>query len=502
MVVMVIGLLVVIWNFDLHRVISAKIRVRTAADAAALAAARWQGKALNMIGDLNLIQAALITTAYVEYDEAHQEWKENGGPLSGEPEPEFEEYLDYGEYEVLHGLRERVEFVGPLAAFAVAQQAAFNNGAFHDPELAANLTAMAEEIRYQVSRPPYDNAFKDYADLLDLLVESGVAVGSYSLKGSKHPLTQKKFYGAIAQALTGWWCDFHRYRNLLGDYEGFESWPKLRTRFRYPYMLDLKLGEFNTGYTVLPSGEVVPRLPGSAMPGTDDYLEELYDYMETTEVVEGYGEPDYLFALYESDATAIEWHVYDSSWARSWPRAAYYNDEIDDRGRRFPIRANVRPEFNYMGAEAGLSISAEVGRGILASSDNATVKLVYKTKAKAFGFLDTAGALEPPHYFGFVLPAFREVRLIHSDIGDPVLEAAFFRHVTEHLEKYMESGPAACRPDCRYCQLLVEWENLDRQKGLEWLEQAYSDPDNNPCKPNVESDAVWGKAGGGASGGS
>ena len=43
MMVVLIGLLVVIWNFDLHRVITAKMRVRNSTDAAALAAARWQG---------------------------------------------------------------------------------------------------------------------------------------------------------------------------------------------------------------------------------------------------------------------------------------------------------------------------------------------------------------------------------------------------------------------------------------------------------------------------
>jgi len=156
-----------------------------------------------------------------------------------------------------------------------------------------------------------------------------------------------------------------------------------------------------------------------------------------------------------------------------------------------------------MGAEAGFVVSAPVGRGILASSGNELVELSYKTKAKAFGFLDAATAMEPPHYFGFVFPAFREVRLVHSDIGDKVLEAAFFRHVTEHLGPYLDTGTAACHPQCRYCQLLLKWEELDRQKGLEWLERAYGDPDNNPCEPkDADTDDAWGKSGGGASGGS
>ncbi len=512
MVVLVIGLLVVIWNFDLHRVITAKMRVRNAADSAALAAARWQGKALNMIGDLNLIQAALISLAYADYVEAYGEWVSNGRETSGEPEPEFEDYLDYGEYETLHELRSRVAYVGPLAAFAVAQQAALNNGAFHDPELAENLVIMAEEIRDRVSRRPYDNAFDEYADLLEDLAANGVAVSSYSLRLRRHPLTDKKFYGAIAQAVAGWWCDFYSYRHLLGTYEGFDSWGKLNTEFKYSDMLDLKLGKFRTGYRRYPDDTDGPRFPNSAAfnegDNPDEFLEELLGYIGSSEVVEAFGDPASIDALYDGDVNPVEWHVYDSSWAKSWPRATYYNEETDDRGGRFPIHSNIRPEFNYMGAEAGIGVSAIVGRGILASSGNPTVELAYKTKAKAFGFLNvedpnlqTGGALVPPHYFGFVFPAFEEVRLIHSDIGDKVLEADFFRHVTEHLESYLESGTEACQRDCRYCQLLVEWEDLDREEGLAWLEKAYHNPDDNPCKPDEESDKVWGAAGGGATGG-
>lgn len=487
MVVVVVGLLVVVWNFDLHRIITAKIRVRNAADSAALAAARWQGYTLNMIGDLNLIQAAIISTSY-DID--------TNGVVTFFTPPEAAD---------LHELRSRLAFVGPLAAFAVAQQAAFNNGAFHDPELASNLTAMAESIRYQIDRTPYDNAFKEYADLLDRLVESGVAVSSYSLRLPNHPLVQEKFYGAIAQAMAGWWCPFYRYRNLLENYEGIDSWRKLDMGFKFPYILDLKLDEFSA-VSLGQNGVTTANIPSSALPNADDYFDELYGYLASNDLVMAYGEPDMVYGIYEVDA---QWHVYDSSWAKGWPRATYYDDETDERGGKFPIRADVRPEYDYMGAEAGFGISAPVGRGILAGSDNPTVELTYKTKAKAFGFLDvedpdlpTGGSLVPPHYFGFVLPAFQKVRLVHSDIGDKILNADFYRHVTEHLGSYLEAGTSACRPDCRYCRLLVQWETLDRQKGLEWLEKAYADPDDNPCKPEEEPDEVWGKAGGGATGGS
>lgn len=497
MVVVVVGLLIVVFNFDLHRVINAKIRVRNAADSAALAAARWQGHTLNMIGDLNLVQAAIISVAYEEYLEAYREWVANGGVLSGEPEPVLSDFLDFEECRILHELRARLEFIGPLTAFSVAQQTAFNNGAIHDPELALHLSEQAEYIRYQVEAPPYDNAFKEYADLLDVIVENGVAVGAYSLPLPDHPLVQEKFYSAIAMALNGWWCPFNRYRYHLENYQGFDSWGKLDTEFRYSYMLDLKL---NAMVIVPPSGVLLK--PPLAIPDATNYLAYLQEHLEEVDVILDHGVPDLVVdGMYA--ATNIAWHVYGSDWAKQWPRAAYYNDETGELDGRFPFHSNIKAEFDYMGAQAGFGVSARVHKGILASSTDETLELSYKTKAKPFGFLDTRGALEVPYYYGFVLPAFQEVRLVHSDIGDKVLDAAFHRHVTQHLEPYMEMGTAACQPDCRYCTLLVKWEGLDRQAGLKWLDEAYDDPDNNPCEPDDDNaDQAWGKAGGGATGGS
>ena len=66
LVVMVIGLLVVLWNYDLHNIVSTKVRIDNAGDAAALSAARWQGISLNMIGELNLIQAAHVCEELID----------------------------------------------------------------------------------------------------------------------------------------------------------------------------------------------------------------------------------------------------------------------------------------------------------------------------------------------------------------------------------------------------------------------------------------------------
>ena len=41
-----------LWNVDLHRIVAAKSLSQNAGDSAALAAARWQGTTLNLVGML------------------------------------------------------------------------------------------------------------------------------------------------------------------------------------------------------------------------------------------------------------------------------------------------------------------------------------------------------------------------------------------------------------------------------------------------------------------
>jgi len=486
MVVVLIGLLVVIWSFDLHRVITAKMRVRNATDAAALAAARWEGITLNMIGELNLIQATLLSIE-----------AENQVGL-----PEFD--VSSVPLWELHQLRARLDFIGPLAAYSIAQQTAFENGAFHDPALEEDVRFLAEEIRTQEGWQPYDNAFEDYAELLELMATNGVAVGAFTPRLPAHPLTQERFYGAIAQALAGWWCPMHDYEYELENYEGIDSWSKLDTEFKYGYVFNLGLQEFTS---VDAYSDVGYRPSVTAFNTAGEFRIALSNYLAVTEetgIVPNFGSPDYAYAgMYPYMPTEpIRWHVYDNSWSRQWPVPTFYDEETDEEGGQFPLRNSVRPEYDYIGATVGLSMSVPVGRGILSTTDNETVDLVYKAKAMPFGYLNLDSGTQPPYYLGFVFPAFDNVRLIHSDIGGPVMGAAFYRHVAKHLEAYLEGGPDASDPDCPYCKLLRAWETLDRESGLAWLKKAYEDEDNNPCEPDDDEDRSWGKVGGGATGGS
>ena len=482
MVVVVIGLFVVIWNFDLHRIITAKIRVRNAADAAAMAGARWQGVTLNMIGDLNLIQAAILA-------------------IEAEEQEGLPEFLVPASVPELHDLRKRLAFFGPLAAFSIAQQAAFDNGAFHDPKLQADLLVLADEIREQVNAPPFDNAYDDYAELLERIVTNGVAAGSYPAIFPNHPLTQERFYSGVAQALAGLWCGLERYRYELEEYEDFESWGKLNTDYRIFYMLSLKMAEFRS------------RVEGEEADGTYRWPRiaiatnrlELFEYFETDErgtFANQGADTDYSIAgMYPNEPDAdISWHIYSGAWERTWPRPRNGEDDLEEEENRdvarFPIWGAIQDRYNYMGAEAGFSMAMPVHRGILSSSARATVDLTYKTKAKPFGYiLAPDGTDYPPYYFGLVFPVFTDVRLVHSDIGDRQLPADFFRHVNGHLAAYLNGGPEALNPQCRYCRLLEAWEGLDRAEGLRWLDEA-EEKEDNPCDPSNDGSEFDGLSGG------
>jgi hypothetical protein len=477
MVVIVIGLFVVVWNFDLHRIITAKIRIRNAADAAAMAGARWQGVTLNMIGDLNLIQAAILAEEAENQDGAA-------------------EFIVPPEVDTLHELRNRLSFLGPLAAYSISQQAAFDNGIFRDPEIETDLRWMAEEIRTQVGQPPYDNAYYDYADLLDSLADLGAAVGSYTANFPNHPLTQERFYSGIAQAMGGLWSALDAYRYQLENYEDFQSWSKLDTEIPPFYMLDLKLREWvsrSAGDDSWP-----PRKPATAISTNWVEYQDYFDADRRNVFASRGADTEYVFSgifpwMPDRD---IQWHIFSGSWQRTWPKPRNGEDDLEDAdGYRFPIWGSVKDQYNYLGAETGVSIDTPAYRGILASPSRETVDLTYRAKAMPFGYIEAQNQDSPPYYFGFVFPVFTDVRLIHSDLGDRQLPPGFFRHVLRHLEAYLEGGPEALNPECRYCRLLQAWDNLDREEGLRWLEEA-EEMEDSPLAPNDDGSEYDGLSGG------
>jgi hypothetical protein len=146
----------VLWNFDLHKVVYIKNISQNAGDSAALAGARWQAITLNLIGDLNVMQAVALTRG--ETNEAAE----------------------------INELQARLCYVGPMIGLAVAQQAAKNNGIFNNESYAKRLRTHAEEVlEYRalggdgrmMFTEPYSNAWVEYSAMIQSVAEGGVAVG-------------------------------------------------------------------------------------------------------------------------------------------------------------------------------------------------------------------------------------------------------------------------------------------------------------------------------------
>src|SRR5690606_36945748 len=93
-----------------------KTRAQNAGDAAALAAARWQGATLNLIGDLAILQAAALS----------------GG--------------DTNAAERISGVQARLCFAGPLIGLLAAQQAAKHNRLYVHPDYTAELDDHARRV--------------------------------------------------------------------------------------------------------------------------------------------------------------------------------------------------------------------------------------------------------------------------------------------------------------------------------------------------------------------
>ena len=87
---------ILLLNIDLHRIIQRKDQAQNAGDAAALAAARWQGTTLNLIGELNLMHALALAT----------------------PVP------DEAAISAITNMQARLSFTGPLTGLYAAQLAA------------------------------------------------------------------------------------------------------------------------------------------------------------------------------------------------------------------------------------------------------------------------------------------------------------------------------------------------------------------------------------------
>jgi len=467
LIVMVIGLLVVLWNYDLHNIVSTKVRIDTAGDSAALSAARWQGITLNMIGELNLIQAAHICESFVD------------------PEDLEDIKRVQAEAEEIALLRSRLSLNGPLMGFVAAESAAFLNLRQKDVlnrerKISSALMQRANQFisageYFSGIGEAYPGAWFEYGSLLASIAGNTMMVDSantqyYHFFNGSHILLDPDFYAAIAAKH---WCYFKRgsRRSLIDNYTSFEDWDPLpdsahRTSINSEYF-SLKLVKYNLRLRGFASGtkNSVTNYYGTASSnGTSGGNQLEQYYREELTSTFGVGTP---FLPYVFDIN-FSWHLFNvGQWMGKWPTSETFP---------FEEGVTVKDEYNYRGADAAVNcyINAEnITPGIRIDSD----WIYWAAAAKPFGYLqdpDSSGIKRVPFYFGVVLPCFRHARLIHNALSSRSngLRPGADEHFYKHLRVYMREGIEGIRGfDCWYCEQLIEWEESSfREEGSQWLE--------------------------------
>lgn len=434
--VLVVLLAALLWDSDVHTLVTRKIKAQNAGDAAALAAARWQANALNLVGELNL---------------AHIQALEN---------------RDYASVEAITSLQARVAFAGPLAAMAAANAAAKVNGITNNADFTAEIQEHATKAaRYGVSvgdepaiPEPFPGAWGEYSAALRDIASRGVAAAPdnarlYFDPDEDHILLQKDFYQSVAARDWCWFFIFHGaggHQTILDVFTGhnwFDPLPDPTPSRQYN-------SEF-FGIGVEPH-----RMSLGSRTLLADYLRFKIDHVTTNSL----------------DADQI-WYVFSGrTWGDHWPGMSEDDDDP------LPLAGPVRPEYDYAGADAVVRLHAAAS--LLSFGGDGSREIVWTAAAKPFGFIkDEREERLRPNAFGLVLPVFGDIRLIPLDAatsgGVGSFDLGWSRHRREHVPEYLDHGSAALVASCEYCACIRLFEDPDfRAQGSEWLRLH-----SNRCSP-------------------
>ncbi|MBP5319637.1 MAG: hypothetical protein J6334_01520 [Kiritimatiellae bacterium] len=428
---LVILIFFLLFIVDLHRIIQRKDQAQNAGDAAALAAARWQGATLNLIGELNLIHALALTA----------------------PDP--------AAVHAVTSMQARLCFTGPLAGLLAAQIAAKNNRIYVSDSMTSLLEEHAATVRNEYARryedgdmtfqEPWPGAWPEYADLLQQIADEGISAGPDNMRlfqfDDDHILLRKDFY----QAVNGYsWCWFYwNAYGLLKSYSSYHDWPPLPEATAADYanseIFSLSLYPITTPIRmVFTPSQLAERAADAGFP----------------ELTAG--------ALTASNAMSrVEtWYFYNPGEWDDWSRMK------PDGEDQFPVTGPVRQEYDVAGADVIVRVGATVDRMTPNIAGGAhTESVTWSSAAKPFGYLEGGMGKEPVTAASFfVLPAFRHVRLIPVDAASgsqyASADADWVHHIRGHLHAYLEIGRLHSET-CPYCRTLAFWDLNPEQQVAE-----------------------------------
>ena len=415
-------------NVDVFLALRGKSHLGNAGDAAALAAARWQGITLNLIGDLNLQRIdAVCDIARKDPHDARQLAMDISAGISA--------------------LQERIAFAGPLMGLHAANLAARRNNAPIDPGMTRLIDEAASRAALMESVPgsAWPDKWRDYSDMLRQIRSDGMAIGCDNARlfdpaadfSDGHPLHAKSFYEAVAGED---WCWFFLRDDMFSLLSSFQSWGSLGE----PRPIDHDNPEF-FGASVRRSHLDFRIL-----------REALLDLATAYNLAHVAGDTiDYAISL--MDGNDIPWYTYDMSEWRAWT-------EMDPFGpEKLPILSAPKDEYNVFGAAAATRVIGNLDPLTPGVPQKA---IVWTAAAKPFGFRETAGFKEPVTSFGnrpfaLITPDFSDMRLIPlagaSEARLGTSDETWVEHVRSHIPVYMETGHTS--KACPWCASLDKWDD-------------------------------------------
>ncbi len=433
-------------NLDVFAAIRGKTRAQNAADAAALAAARWQGKTLNLLGELNLAHLEAVAES-------------NLTAAAG-----------------ISALQERLAYAAPMMGMIAASGAARENGAPPDPEMAEIIRAVRLMAGTIPNTDTWATKAADYQRMLEAVLDDGIYVGCENASiislapNSPAMLLQKDFYRAIDGANFPWFC---RYLH----------------RCRYPWSHGQTIGWLSGGSgnngvsgVTLGAGRDNPEFFGVSVRPCRGYLlslgtDRLRRLLDEAIGVHGLRAATTEQLLQNSIADTNQWFVYDTSGNHGW-RAW---DELRlEAPARFPLLRPVREEYDVMGAIAACRVrNAHASLSEGAGTNHYTIAAA----AKPFGSLSGGRRVtdlfaarafnEPePDNLPLVLPSFSFVRLVplgganegNLNNADPI----WLAHANYLLGSPI-SGFTHDSDTCPYCLTYRRWTGDFRRRGAEYL---------------------------------
>ena len=411
--VVVILAFVALWNFDLHKMIYIKAISGNASDGAAIAAARWQGITLNLLGDLNVAEAVAI-----DYALAH--------PVGTPPQPDFTEAIAIAE------LGKRAHYAGLMVGYSVAQQAAKNNRAYVNPVFTQRVHNHALTVRAMAQDNPL---LLEYADMLDTVAGQGIA--AIAGDNAYHILLDSNFYTAVDVSN---WCWLRRWLNTT-----WPNWPPLS--FKEPLSLDI-----NTRKTLA---------------SLDGWMGDPSTPEKALQSLSSFAGHNLTHGLITETNIPATWFCYNNNWS-SWSQ---YLQESGD-GSPYPFIASIKSEYDVLGAAVDMRVSTETPAAYFNKSSNHVTSVA---AAKPFGYLEGPvlasqyGLVLPAFHDARLIPVDSAgVAPPPDDYGD---SKALDAHATQHVPIYLKYGPDGIQDlvgQCHYCWILYNWDTI-RLVGKAWL---------------------------------